>query len=169
MKNKILMFLLILVVVILALGLIMILNKQKNRNNSDMPSTSKSKIEKNDINMIAIQVNNEILKVKLENNLSATSFLEKLKNGDITVQTQDYNNFEKVGNLGFSLPTNDTNLTTEAGDLILYQGNKITLYYDTNTWHFTKLGKVQDVSQEELKSILGTGDVTMVFSLTNIN
>ncbi len=67
--------------------------------------------------------------------------------------------------MGFSLPINDKNITTEAGDLILYQGNQITLYYDTNTWSFTKLGKVQNVSQKELKEILGTGNVELTFSL----
>ena len=69
--------------------------------------------------------------------------------------------------MGFSLPTNDKNITTEAGDLILYQGNQITLYYDTNSWNFTKLGKVQNVSQNELKEILGSGNVELTFSLND--
>lgn len=69
--------------------------------------------------------------------------------------------------MGFSLPTNDKNITTEAGDLILYQGNQITLYYDTNSWNFTKLGKVQNVLQNELKEILGSGNVKLIFSLND--
>ncbi|MCI8587972.1 MAG: hypothetical protein HFJ49_05135 [Clostridia bacterium] len=114
---------------------------------------------------IQIKVKDEILDVKLEDNSLVTAFVEKLKNGDITIQTHDYGNFEKIGSLGFSLPTNDTRITTEPGDLILYQGNQITLYYDTNTWNFTKLGKVQNLLQEELKNILGNGDVKLTFSL----
>ena len=77
----------------------------------------------------------------------------------------DYANFEKVGPLGFSLPRNDKSITTTPGDIILYQGNQITIYYDTNTWNFTKLGKIEDVTQKELKEILGNGDVTVTFSL----
>ena len=77
----------------------------------------------------------------------------------------DYGSFEKVGPLGSSLPANDTQITTEPGDVILYQGNQITIYYDVNSWNFTRLGKVQDLSQKELNSILGDGDVTVRFSL----
>ena len=116
---------------------------------------------------IIIKVNGRVLNVKLEDNSSAKAFAEKLKSGGITISAHDYGNFEKVGNLGFNLPTNDKNITTEAGDLILYQGNQITLYYDTNSWNFTKLGKVQNVLQNELKEILGSGNVELTFSLND--
>ena len=117
---------------------------------------AKSKVEN-----IKIEVNGKTLDVKLEDNSSAEALIEKLKQGSISINAQDYGSFEKVGSLGFSLPSNDERITTECGDLILYQGNQITLYYDTNTWTFTKLGKVQNVSKEELKEILGDGDVTL--------
>ncbi len=77
----------------------------------------------------------------------------------------DYGSFEKVGSLGTTLPRNDIQITTSAGDIILYQGNQITIYYDTNSWNFTRLGKVDGKSQAELKQILGKGDVTAVFSV----
>ena len=79
----------------------------------------------------------------------------------------DYGNFEKVGSLPTSLPRNDEQITTEPGDIILYQGNQITIYYDTNTWSFTRLGKVNGLSQSELKAILGSGGVTAVFSIAS--
>lgn len=119
------------------------------------------------VDEIFIKVNGRILNVKLEENRSSLAFVEKLKEGDITIQAHDYGNFEKVGNLGFSLPTSDEDITTEAGNLILYQGNQITLYYDTNRWEFTKLGRVQNTSQKELKEILGKGDVEFTFSLNS--
>ena len=77
----------------------------------------------------------------------------------------DYGNFEKVGRLGMSLPRNDKMITTEPGDIILYQGNQITIYYDENTWNFTHLGKIDSVSPSELRSILGAGKIKAVFKV----
>ena len=76
-----------------------------------------------------------------------------------------YGNFEKVGPLGQSLPTNNQQITTEAGDIILYQGNQITIYYDRNSWNFTRLGKINGVTSQQLRDILGSGDVNVTFSL----
>ncbi len=112
-----------------------------------------------------ITVNEHTLTVKMADNSSAEALLALLKNGDITVSAQDYGSFEKVGPLGTELPTNDEQITTQPGDLILYQGDQITLYYDTNSWSFTRLGRVQGLTADELRAILGDGDVTMVLSL----
>ena len=105
------------------------------------------------------------LTATLVNNSSATVFYQLLEKGPITVDMHDYGNFEKVGSLGTSLPRNDSQITTEAGDIILYQGNQITIYYDTNSWNFTRLGKVDGVTQVELKKILGKDNVTAVFEI----
>ena len=113
---------------------------------------------------ILISVNNRDLIVELEDNTSAIEFYNKLKDNHITIEAVDYGNFEKVGELGFELPTNDKYITTKAGDLILYEGNKITLYYDTNSYRFTKLGRVTNVDGYDLKELLGEGSVKMTFS-----
>ena len=84
----------------------------------------------------------------------------------MTIEMHDYGSFEKVGALGTTLPRNDEQITTEPGDVILYQGNQVTIYYDVNSWSFTRLGKVQGLSQAELKEILGTGNATVTFSLS---
>ena len=124
---------------------------------------------------ISIQITsdggNHKLTATLADNSSATDFYELLKKGPLTVDMHDYGSFEKVGSLGTSLPRNDTQITTTAGDIILYQGNQITIYYDTNSWNFTRLGKVvstsstTSITQAELKKILGKGNVTAVFSV----
>ena len=101
----------------------------------------------------------------LADNSSATAFYQLLEKDPVTIKMSDYGSFEKVGSLGTSLPRNDTQITTSAGDIILYQGNQITIYYDTNSWNFTRLGKVDGVTQAELKQILGKGDVTAVFDI----
>ena len=115
--------------------------------------------------MIYAHIGDQVLEIRPESNSSSAAFVEQLKKNDVTVELHDYGNFEKVGPLGTDLPTNDERITTEPGDLILYQGNQITIYYDTNTWSFTRLGKVQGLSQTKLKAMLGDGDVTVTFSL----
>lgn len=131
---------------------------------TEEPSTSSN--DEVDAKYMYATINNTVLEIKLENNSSAEAIFEKLRDGDVVVAMHDYGSFEKVGSLGFSLPRNDTNITTTPGDVILYQGNQITIYYDENTWNFTKLGHI-DITQSELKSILGDGDVEVVFSLEN--
>lgn len=111
---------------------------------------------------------NQTLTATLADNSSATAFYELLKKGPLTVDMHDYGSFEKVGSLGTSLPRNDTQITTSAGDIILYQGNQITIYYDTNSWNFTRLGKIDGTTQAELKKILGKGKVTAVFSVQRL-
>ena len=69
--------------------------------------------------------------------------------------------------MGQSLPTNNEQINTQAGDIILYQGNQIVIYYDTNSWNFTRLGKINGVTAQELRNILGSGDVSVVLSLSD--
>lgn len=115
--------------------------------------------------MIYAHIGEQALEILPADNSSAEAFIDLLTEGDVTVDMHDYGNFEKVGALGAELPRNDEDITTEPGDVILYQGNQITIYYDTNTWDFTRLGKVQGLSQAELKEVLGEGDVSVTFSL----
>ncbi len=72
---------------------------------------------------------------------------------------------EKVGPIGTNLPRNDQQITTESGDIILYQGSTLAIYYALNFWNFTRLGKIDNVSAQELKNILGSGNVTIKLSM----
>ena len=87
--------------------------------------------------------------------------------GSVDIRMNDYGDMEKVGSLGFSLPRNDRQTTTAPGDLILYQGNSFVIYYDTNSWNFTRLGKVDGVSSrnEMLDLLGGKGEITVTLSL----
>ena len=98
-----------------------------------------------------------------ENNSSGEAFREWLARGPITVEMRDYGGFEKVGDLGRTLPRNDSKITTQAGDVILYQGNQIVIYYDSNSWSLTRLGRISDTAG--LKEKLGTGTVRVTFSM----
>ena len=114
-----------------------------------------------------LEVNGRTFYPSFEDNSSAAAFLEKLEEegGLLELTLHDYGNFEKVGPLPWELPRNDAPITTVPGDIILYQGDQITIYYAENTWEFTKLGRIGDISGEELLGVLGEGDVTVVFRL----
>lgn len=115
---------------------------------------------------ISIAVNNHTLMATLADNSSAKAFAELLNNGPLTLDLHDYGNFEKTGSLPQTLPRNDEPIDTDFGDLILYQGNQFVLYYDKNSWTFTRLGHLNSsVTKEELKSILGEENVTVTISL----
>ena len=103
---------------------------------------------------LVVSVGKRTFSISLENNSSAEAFYEKLKTVNVKLEMKDYGNFEKVGDLPWSLPTNDTSITTKPGDLILYQGNKITVYYDENTWDFTMLGTL-NATEEEIREVFG--------------
>ncbi len=101
----------------------------------------------------------------LAENSSAEALKELLAEGPLTINMSDYASMEKVGPIGTSLPRNDEQIDTGAGDIILYQGNSLVIYYGTNSWNFTRIGKIQDVTKEELLEAFGDGDVTVTFSL----
>jgi hypothetical protein len=117
-------------------------------------------------NVISIMVNGKTLTAELADNSSADALMEMLEEGPVTIEMSDYANMEKVGSLGRKLPTNNKPISTSAGDLILYQGNQVVIYYAPNHWIFTRLGRIQNVSPQELKRILGRGDVSVTFALT---
>ncbi len=119
-----------------------------------------------EMSVFYIEAGGTVFTAEFADNTSADAFRELLAEGSLTIEMSDYGNFEKVGGIGTSLPQNNESITTEPGDIILYQGSSITIYYDTNSWSFTRLGKINDVTRDELLDALGDGDVTVTFSLT---
>ena len=114
---------------------------------------------------VKVKINDNVFDVKLENNSATQEFIKELKKGNVTVNASEYGGFEKVGNLGFSLPTSDENIGTAPGDIVLYQGDKLSLFYGSHSWSYTKIGKIDNVDSNKLKEVLGSGDVTLEFSL----
>ncbi len=106
------------------------------------------------------------ISVKLEKNAATAALAEILREGDITYTAHDYGGFEKVGDLGHTLPRSDTQQTTGAGDVILYLGNQIVLFYGSNSWSYTKLGRMQGLSAAEIREILTAGEeISVTLSL----
>ena len=116
-----------------------------------------------------ITIDGKTLSVELVDNAATQTLVAALQEGDITYEARDYGGFEKVGALGRSLPTSDTQTTTQAGDVILYNGNQIVLFYGSNSWSYTRLGRMEYSSQAELESFLkaGQGNVMVKLSLSS--
>ena len=129
----------------------------------EIPSNGAS--EKTTSMKLKIHVNDTTFTATLADNSSAVAFAEFLSQGDLTLDMHDYGSFEKVADLPRSFPRNDTQIDTDAGDIILYQGKTITIYYDKNSWNFTRLGKIDNVDKKRLKQILGDGNATVTFSV----
>lgn len=116
-------------------------------------------------NSIVVTIGDAALDATLADNSSADALHARLEDGPLTVQMSEYGGMEKVGSLGFDLPTNDQRITTAPGDLILYQGGALVLYYAPNTWSFTRLGSLDGIGAEDLIDLLGPGDVELTLSL----
>jgi hypothetical protein len=112
---------------------------------------------------LQITVGDQEILATLEDNRSAREFQALLAQGPVTVAMEDYGGFEKVGPLGTELTRSDSQITAEPGDVILYQGDQITIYYGTNTWNFTRLARIDDPA--DLREKLGEGTVQVTFSL----
>ena len=120
-----------------------------------------------DYNTMNLKVNNSTMKVKLSDNAATKALVERLKEGTITYNAYDYGGFEKVGALGFSLPSNDTYITTEPGDIMLYTSNQLCIFFDSNSWEYSPIGKIEGMTKQQLKDAFGTGEVSITLSLDN--
>ena len=109
-------------------------------------------------------IGEEEVTVDWENNDAVAALQESVGEEPLTIDMSMYDDFEQVGNLGMSLPADDEQITTEAGDIMLYSGDKIVVFYGSNTWDYTRLGKVTDKSPEEMAELLGQGDVTITIT-----
>ena len=114
-----------------------------------------------------LSVGGKILTATLVENSSVDALKNLLAKGDLIIEMEDYASMEKVGALGTTLPRNDEYISTVPGDLILYQGRYFVIYYGNNSYSLTRLGKINGITQSELKAVLGNGDVTVTLALGN--
>lgn len=114
--------------------------------------------------VLKMTIDGHTVTVEWEDNESVDALAE-LAADPVTVQMSMYGGFEQVGSLGTSLPRNDVQTTTEAGDIVLYSGNQIVVFYGSNSWAYTRLGKITDQTKEEMAELLGNGDVTLGLSV----
>ena len=131
------------------------------------PDQSKQETDTTMPETIKITVSGKTLPVKIEDNEATKALVAVLSEASITYEAQDYGGFEKVGSLGLTLPANNSKITTQPGDVILYNSDQIVQFYGSNTWSYTRIGKMQYESLDELKSFLkaGEGKISVTLSL----
>ena len=114
---------------------------------------------------VLLKVGGNTMTATLADNEATRELTKLLGQGDITIRMSDYGGFEKVGALPQSLPTSNTQITTEPGDIMLYQGNQMVIFYGSNSWSYTRLGKIDGATASNLRQFLGNGDITLTLSL----
>lgn len=125
--------------------------------------TGNNEEEKGMIGM-TLKINGEEVNVKWEDNESVRALANLVSEGPVTIDTSLYGGFEQVGGLGTTLPNNDVNTTTEPGDIVLYNGSSIVVFFGTNTWAYTRLGRIEGKSEDELKDMLGGNNVVLTIA-----
>ena len=114
---------------------------------------------------VLLKVGGNTMTATLTDNEATRELTKLLEQGDITIRMSDYGGFEKVGALPQSLPTSNTQITTVPGDILLYQGNQMVVFYGSNSWSYTRLGKIDGATVSNLRQFLGNGDITLTLSL----
>ena len=116
---------------------------------------------------LRMMIGENAVAVQWVENEAVDALMELVKDGPITVQMSMYGGFEQVGSLGTSLPRNDVQTTTQAGDIVLYSGDQIVVFYGSNSWAYTRLGRITDKTAEELAGLLGNGNVVITITGEN--
>lgn len=149
-------------------------NKKETNKDKDNGKTSEGFVDFNDLlgdNYMYARIDDKEIKIKLEDNSSTKKLLEILEEGNIVFKADDYQNFEKVGDIGKAITKNDSEIEAKCFDVLLYNGRNITFIYGTNSYSYTVLGKVEGISEAEYKEFLkvGNGEVSITLSKTSKN
>lgn len=129
----------------------------------EVPSTGETSEKEQTAMKMNVQVGTYTFTAMLEDNDAVQELMEMMQTGPVTINMSDYSGFEKVGPLGKNLTTSNSQITTVAGDIVLYNGNNIVMFYGSNSWSYTRIGKIDDLT--DWTTALGSGDITAIFTL----
>ena len=157
MKTK---FLTIMICILLLTSCNNVAHAENNNGNNNMVNDSKN---------IVLKIDGNAVDVVWEDNDSVKAIKEIVKNFGLKINTHQYGGFEQVGEIGQSIVSKNVQMTTEPGDIVLYAGNNIVVFYGNNSWSYTKLGKIVGKTNEELKNILNKNNTVLEFSAMEKN
>mgnify|MGYP003187730174 FL=1 len=121
--------------------------------------TDKSAID-DEKEYMKLYFNDTEIPVIWEDNQTVQELMEEAGKGDIVVQMSMYSDNEQVGSLEKSYTKNDEQITTHSGDIVLYSGDKIVAFYGSNSWAYTRLGKM-NLPEGDVTGLLSNGDITL--------
>ena len=124
----------------------------------EIPPTQAEEVQEK---MLEMKIAGTPVTVAWEDNEAVAALKEYCRDQILTIPMSMYGDFEQVGAIGTSLPQNDVQTTTQSGDIVLYSGNQLVVFYGSNSWAYTRLGHITDKSQDELTSLLSNGDVSI--------
>ena len=130
-----------------------------NNNTDTEPKQEETMMEKE----MKMRIGETEVQVVWEENESVQALKELVKDKPLSIQMSMYGGFEQVGSIGTSLPRNDRQTTTNSGDIVLYSGNQVVVFYGSNSWAYTRLGHITDKNQNDMRDLLSNGDVTITF------
>ena len=142
----------------------MTLTASPENGSNGMPEQEESREEVIVMDELLLSVGDKNLSVEWEDNESVDA-LKDLAGSEMKINMAMYGGFEQVGSIGTSLPRNDSQMTTSPGDIVLYSGNQIVIFYGSNSWAYTRLGKITGLNEKELEDTFGNGDVTIGLSV----
>lgn len=114
---------------------------------------------------LILSVNGKALEVSWEQNKTVAALIVYAQNENITVDTALYGGFEQVGSLPQGFLRDDVQMTTLPGDIVLYAGNQLVLFFGSNTWSYTMLGHIEGFSENELSQLLGEPETVVEIKL----
>lgn len=114
---------------------------------------------------VLLTIGEKSMTATLADNEATAELKALLASGPIMVNMSDYGGFEKVGALPRSFTTSNSQITTSPGDIMLYQGDKIVIFYGSNSWSYTSLGRIDNADSDNIRQFLGNGDIVLTISL----
>ena len=145
---------------LMLLPLIMLVGCTSNENQSSSGTTSNETIEKMEDTSMVLKVDNTELDITWEDNDSVNALGEL---GELSISMHRYGGFEQVGSIGHTLVSNDIQMTTNPGDIVLYSSNQLVLFFGSNSWSYTKLGHI-NMNQNELNELLDKENVIVTIN-----
>ena len=125
------------------------------------PGSAAETVREDETTMLQMTIGQTPVKVDWEENEAVNALKALCQDGPLTISMSMYGGFEQVGSIGARLPGSDRQTTTRSGDIVLYSGDQLVVFYGSNSWAYTRLGHISDRSDTEMAALLGNGDVTI--------
>lgn len=152
-------------IIYILLGCLLLLSGCASKETTSKPTTTVSESQIKESKTMILTINKTEVQVAWEDNASVNALKALCAKQPLVIDLEMYGGFEQVGDIGQTLPRNDKQTKTQAGDIVLYAGNQIVIFYGSNNWAYTRLGHITDQNAKEMRQLLSQGDVTITLKV----